>query len=123
MDAFVEYVKKHLQVAPVFLVVDRYRDCSIKGQTRLERLGQYARTHTLTMNNPLPTREKTLKATRTKVQLINLITRALLDHCTSTKCQNTLSVTGQGSIPIQTKHGIEILRRDMETMYEEADVI
>ena len=62
---------------------------SIKGQTRLERLGQYARTHTLTMDTTLPTRETTLKATRTKVQLINLITKALLDRCTSIKCQNT----------------------------------
>ena len=75
------------------------------------------------MDTPLPTREATLKSIRTKVQLINLIARALLGHCTSIKCQNTLIVTGQASIPIQTEHGIEILRRDMETTHEEADVI
>ena len=93
------------------------------GQTRLEILGQYARTHTLTMDTPLPTRETTLKATRTKVQKINLITRTMLDHCTSIKSQNTLIVTGQYNIPMQTEHGIEILRRDTETTHEEADVI
>ena len=102
------------------LIFDRYRDYSIEGQTRLERLGQYARTHTLTMDTPLPTRETTLKATRTKVQMINLITRALLVHCASIRFQNTLIVTGQDNIPIQTEHGIEILRRDMETTHEEA---
>ena len=108
----------------MYLIFDRYRDYSIKGQTRLERLGQYPRSHALTMETPLPTRETTLKAIRTKADhLINLVTRALLDHCTSIKCQKTLIVTGQDSIPIQTEHGIEILRRDMETSQEEADVI
>ena len=55
--------------------------------------------------------------------MINLITWALLDHCTSIKCQNTLIATGQDSITIQTEHGIEILRRDMETTHEQADDI
>ena len=44
VDAFMEYVKKHSQVASVYLIFDRYRDYNIKGQTRLERLGQCART-------------------------------------------------------------------------------
>ena len=39
------------------------------------------------------------------------------------KCQNTLIVTGQDSIPIQTQDGIEILQRDMETTHEKAGVI
>ena len=64
-----------------------------------------------------------MKATRIKVQLLNLITRAFLDHCTSIKCQNTQIVTGKDSIPIQTEHGIEILQRDMETTHEVANVI
>ena len=123
VDPFIEYVKKHLQVASVYLIFDRCRDYSIKGHTRLERLGQYARTDTLTMDAPLPTREITLKATRTKVQMINLTTRALLDNCTSIKCQNTLIVTSQDSIPIPTEYGIEILQSDMETTHEEGDVI
>ena len=75
------------------------------------------------MDTPLSTWETTLKATRTKLQFINLITRALLGHCTSIKCQNTLIATGQDSITIQTEHGIEILRRDMETTHEQADDI
>ena len=106
-------------MALVCLIFDRYRDYCIRGQTRLKRLGQYARIHTLTILL-YPT---TLKATRTKVPMINLITRSLLDHCTSTKYQNTLAVTGQDSIPIQTEHDIEILRKDMETTHQEADVI
>ena len=47
----------------------------------------------------------------------------MLDHCTSIKSENTLIVTGQDNIPMQTEHGIEILRRDMGTTHEEADVI
>ena len=107
----------------MYLIFDRYRGYSIKGQTRLETLGQYARAHTLTMDTPVPTRETSLKASRAKVPMIILNTRALLDHCTSIKCQNTLIVTGQDSIPIQTEHCIKILPRDMVTTHEEADVI
>ena len=63
-----------------------------------------------------------MKAKWTKVPMINLITKSL-DHCTSTKCQKTLAVTGQDSIPIQIEHDIEILQKDMETTHQEADVI
>ena len=52
VDAFIEFVKKHLQLASVYLTFYRYRDYSNEGQTRLERLGQCARTHTLTMDTP-----------------------------------------------------------------------
>ena len=78
----------------MYLISDRYRAYSIKRKTRLEKLGQYSRTHTLTMDTPLPTGETTLKVTRTEEQMINLIARALLDHRTSIKCQNTMIVTG-----------------------------
>ena len=64
-----------------------------------------------------------MQTPRTKVQLINSITRAFLDHCASIKCQNALIATGQDSIPIQIEHGIEILRRDMKITHDEADVI
>ena len=75
------------------------------------------------MDTPLPIRETTLKAKRTKIQLIDFMASALLDHYINIKCQNTLIVTGQDSIPIQAEHGIKILRRDMETTHEESDVI
>ena len=83
------------QIASVYLIFHRCRVYSIKRQTRLERLGQYARTHTLTMDTSLPTRKATLEETRTKILLINFITRAILHHCTSIKCQNALIVTCQ----------------------------
>ena len=75
------------------------------------------------MDTTLPTRKTTFRATRTKIQLINLITRDLLDHCTSIKCQNTLTVTSQDSMLIHIGHGTDILRRSMKTSHEEADVI
>ena len=122
VDTFIEYVKNHLQVASVYLTFDKYRDYSFNGQTRLERLDQYARTHTLTMDTPSLTKEITLKETRAKVQMIDLITRALLDYCTIIKYHNTLIFTGQESILTQAEPSIEILRRDTETTHEEADV-
>ena len=74
------------------------------------------------MVTPLLTREITLKATRTSWSIC-LQWICLLDHCTGIKCQNTLLVTGQDSITVQTEHGIETLWKDMKTTHEEADVI
>ena len=52
VGAFIEYVIKDFQVASRYLTFDRYRDYGNKGQTRPERLVQYPRTHTMTMDTP-----------------------------------------------------------------------
>ena len=38
VDVFIEYVKKYFEVSSMYLTFDRYRDYSIKEQTRLEGL-------------------------------------------------------------------------------------
>ena len=80
VDSFVQYISKFLQHSAVFLIFDRYRDFSIKGQTRLKRLGNHLRTHVITLETPLPPKEMTLKSSKTKIQLINLICNSLLNH-------------------------------------------
>ena len=38
VDVFIEYVKKYFEASSMYLTFDRYRDYSIKEQTRLEGL-------------------------------------------------------------------------------------
>ena len=64
------YISKKLSTSDVYLIFDRYKDFSIKSDTRLERLGQF----------PLPTKEVTLKATKTMKQLIPMVASDLLDN-------------------------------------------
>ena len=123
VDTFIQYISKFLQHSTVFLTFDRYRDYSIKGQTRLKRLGNHLRTHVLTLETPLPPKEMTLKSSKTKIQLINLICDSLLNYFTIKKCQQSLFITGQDDVPSSTCKGVQQKRDDMRTTHEEADVI
>lgn len=40
----IQYTQNYLPITSVYLIFDRYRNYSIKGQTRLERLGRYSQT-------------------------------------------------------------------------------
>ena len=114
------YVTKHLTDADVYLVFDRYRADSIKSDTRMERLGQLNRTHNLMISSPLPSKDIVLKVTKTKVQLIAIIAENLLQHFIDS--QNKLIVTADGA-PEEIYDGIRMVRTDMKTSHEEADVI
>ena len=65
----------------------------------------------------------TLKSTRTKIQLINIICNELLDPFTKSRCQKPLIITGQDDVPTYTHNGLQIKRQGMNTTREEADVI
>ena len=65
----------------------------------------------------------TLKSTRTKIQLINIICNELLDPFTKSRCQTPLIITGQDDVPTYTHNGLQIKRQGMNTTREEADVI
>ena len=79
------YIQKHLSNDDVYLIFDRYRDYSIKSDTRAERLGRVRRSHSLAVGSPLPSKDTTLKTTATKVQLIMLIANDLLSHFLESK--------------------------------------
>ena len=72
------YVGKLLSTADVFLIFDRYKEYSIKSNTRAERLGKLRRTYNLAIGSPLPSKDINLKTTATNVQLIRLISKYLL---------------------------------------------
>ena len=92
-------------------------------QTRLKQLGQHLHSYVLTLDTPLPSKEMTLKSTRTKIQLINVICNELLDHFTESRFQKPLIVTRQDDVPTYTHNGLQKKRQDMKTTHEEAYVI
>ena len=85
----------------------------------MKRLGQHLRSHVLTLDNPLLSKEMTLKSIRTKLHLINIISNKLLDHFTKSRCQKPLIITDQDDVPTYTDNGLQIKRQDMKTKHEE----
>ena len=65
----------------------------------------------------------TLRSTRTKIQLVNIICNELLDHFTKSRYQKPLIITDQDDVPSYTHNGLQIKRQDMKTTHEETDVI
>ena len=60
------YNTKILFQSDVYLVFDKYKDCSIKLDTRQERLSQFRRLYNLSFSSPLPAKETTMRVTDTK---------------------------------------------------------
>ena len=104
----------------VYLIFDRY---SIKGWTRLARIGSAKHTHNLSLSTPLPMGELALSSQKTKVQLIELIAIELLEEFTTKPCKQKLICTTQNTCPLQIVEGVQTTRNDLRTTHEEADVI
>ena len=115
IKAIRSYISKKLPTSDVYLIFDRYRD------TRLERLEQFRRSHNLLKSSPLPTKEVTLKGTKTKMQLIQMVASDLLDNLVTSS--NKLIITAQQDEPEQVIFGNRIKREDLKTTQEKADVI
>ena len=90
----------------VYLVFDRYRECSIKSDTRMERLGEFRRAHHLLPGSPLPSKDVVMKVTKTKVQLISLIVYFLLDHFIAS--ENKLVITSANDCPEQSQKDVVV---------------
>ena len=99
------YISRLICKSDVYLIFDRYFDFSIKSDTRIERLGTFLRSHSLSLSAPLPPREITMKSTKTKVQLIQLISKELISIFTSASTHNKLIITSKEDCPQQTYLG------------------
>ena len=116
---FVKYVKGKLKGGTkVHLIFNRYSEYSIKSGTRWSRKALVSREHQLCLNSPLPPQQVVLSQ-KTTTQLIDMTCDELL----STVELLNLVVTGKIPIPTEVCNGLQILRLDLKTMHEEADVI
>ena len=113
VDGVKQYIIKLLRKTDVYLIFDRYRDFSIKSDTRLERIGKFQRSHSLSLTTPLPTRDVALRSIQTKVNLISLIVKELMQTIVEGSFENKLVVTTQENIPEQAHLGQLIKRSDI----------
>ena len=118
------YIERLICTSDVFLVFDRCRQFSIKSSTRTRRADQQARTHKLTPVTPLPKQSVVLTNTDNKVQLIDILCEDLQRRAIShPELKHKLIITGSSNIPIEINASQHVLRYDIQTSHEEADVI
>ena len=110
------YISKKLTKSDVYLIYDRYKEF-----TRQERLDQFQCSHTLNKSSPLPSKEVTLRVTKTKVQLIEMVKADMMENLLAVS--NKFIITSKEDIPEQLHFGRQSERHDLMTTQEEADVI
>ena len=122
---FVKYVKGKLKGGTrVHVIFDRYCKYSFKSGTRCSREAQVSREqHQLRLSSPLPPQQVALTITKKQTQLIDMICDELVSTVELLNLPNSLVVTGKIPIPTEVCNGLQILRPDLKTIHEEADVI
>ena len=73
INGVIVYVSKILNKADCCLIFDRYFEYSIKSDTRKKRVGQFNRSHTLSLKTPLPAKDVCMSSSTTKQNLIELV--------------------------------------------------
>ena len=116
-----KFVMRYLRFADVYLVFDSYYDYSPKSNTRAARVGNFKLGHELSLQSPLPPKDDTLSCTKSKVQLIQHISEALVNS--DLREQNRLVVTSNDHCPVELIGGEKTLCPDLGTGHEEADNI
>ena len=117
------YVEKFINVCDSYLIFDRYFEGSIKSETRLQRIGGFRRSHQLTINTELPSKDICMSSTKTKENLIEIIASSLLERFTTSIAEHKLVVTSKSKFPIEILNGKKKVRQDLETLFDEADYI
>ena len=121
------HIERMLENGDVYLVFDRYYEYSSKSVTRSARNADASRVHMLQATTTLPSQKVALTVTENKRQIMDIICTELAQdkefHQRCTK-EHKLLITGQSRTPTEIgKGGVVILRRDLDTTHEEADII
>ena len=117
IDNIVEYIKRKLKKANVYLVFDRYLDFSIKSATRCGQSMEASRRHQLSCNMQLPPGKVILSSSHNKVQLSQLIVSGIVVRKEELQTgQQKLFVTGQNGDPLEFTDGLCIQRADMRKL-------
>ena len=125
VDGVTSYIFKILKASDVYLAFDRYVDSNIKSATRLQRIGNIKRSHKISVETPLPTKETSLPSNKTKESLIELIAGELINWFNKSfeNFNTSLIITSKSEFPKQSQNGVTITRYDLKTTFDEADYI
>jgi len=93
------YIEGFLNLSDVNVIFDHYFERSIKSDTRNARIGNFRRSHNLSLMMELPPKDLCLKSTKTKENLIEIISTSLLERFTSKRMQNRLLITSKSICP------------------------
>ena len=74
------YISNKLTKSDVYPIFDQYKEFYIKSDTRQESLDQFRCSHTLNKTSPLPSKEVTLRVTKTKAHLIEMVKADLIEN-------------------------------------------
>ena len=91
---FCRSVISHMSKSHVYLIFDRYFNCSIKSASRQHRAGICLQSHHLTLSTPIPSRKHILSSVISKTALIALICEEILKSLVTTPHQKNLLVSG-----------------------------
>jgi hypothetical protein len=125
MDGFVNYVLSKLTIASnVFVIFDRYKEKSIKGNIRVSRASglHQSKKHVIALTTLLLFRDVVRNVTH-KEQLTEMITEELLDRKQGLISPNNLAVTGKADFAVEIRQRERVERPDVRFDHEEADVI
>ena len=118
-----KYLSKFTDSADVYTVFDRYFPKSIKSDTRLQRVDGFRRVHHIGRSSPLPGKDICMASTKTKQNLIEVVSEYILEKFSERAAQQKFVVTSNDVLPEETIGGTRRKRTDLETHYDEADYI
>ena len=117
------YIRELLFYQDVYIVFDRYRKLSVKSSTHTQRAKNLAYRYQLTLQTPLPDKEKVLSCSGNKVHLIDIICKYVSQKVATDNLTHLLVVTGSNDVPMQISNGVMSQKHEYRTTHEEADVI
>ena len=121
VDGVENYLQKLSTDGDVIIVFDRYKENSIKSDTRNSRMGSFKRCHQLTIGRELPPRETCFSSCSTKENLIEIIANEIITRYQNEQSKHKLIVSSKNDLPIEVNLGVKIQRIDLRSNFEEAD--
>ena len=93
---------------------------SIKGLKRAQRTISIASNGVLSLSTPIPSKEDTILSTGNKVQIIDIISKYLIEKLENTNYRINFVVAFSTDIPVRVENGVVSKRTDPECLHEEA---
>ena len=99
IDGIERYTRKLIPCSDVYIIFDRYKVDSIKSGTRDARIGLFQRTHQLTLQRELPSKEICMASSKTKGIFTEIISGELCKRFLENQTINRLVVTSGSPVP------------------------
>ena len=103
VDNVEHYLRKASPFSDTYLIFDRYKAGSLKGDTRDARVGSFRRNHQLTVEMELPPKEICLSSSTTKENLIEIMSEELCKRFEKLLKDKRFIVTSKSEVPTEVR--------------------